>query len=171
MKLLSFLPMLFAMGKRKMEGTTWIVDGFNLMGHKNTGKKDVDILANNLQQIHAEQIVLVLDGRKGRSQTKVTEHKVFSKIELAEGLIADDFIIQTIKDYRDESPHKKIQVVTADRKLRKAVLGIKPIVKGVVNPVTFWRRYLPRLQGRKKVKEAKAEEEKVDSEPLSKHTN
>ena len=163
MKLLSLLPMLFAMGKRKMEGTTWIVDGHNLMGHKNTGKKDVNHLASNLQQIqNAEQILLVLDGRKGRSQTKVTEHDVFSKIELAEGIVADDYILQTIKDYRDEGPYKKVQVVTADRKLRKTVLGIKPIVKGVVNPVTFWRRYLPRLQGKKKPKETKEEEEEEE---------
>jgi hypothetical protein len=45
-----------------------------------------------------------------------------------------------------------VQVVTADRKLRQRILNIKPMkVRGVINPVTFWKRYLPRLCGMKQV--------------------
>jgi hypothetical protein len=99
----------------------------------------------------------------------------FQKVTLGTGLLADDFILNEIRameNPNDKNHHHSttttattttittpilssstrniVQVVTADRKLRQQVLAIKPNkVKGVINPVTFWKRYIPRLCGLK----------------------
>ena len=87
----------------------------------------------------------------------------FQKVTLGTGLLADDYILNEISAMGRDSHHHHheqdaastttrnvVQVVTADRKLRQQVLAIKPNkVKGVINPVTFWKRYIPRLCGLK----------------------
>ena len=82
-------------------------------------------------------------------------------IHLAPDISADDFICNDIQQTMLTTHHQqtvaqtknRIHVVTADRELRRRVLSLKPAVKEVVNPVTFWRRYMPRLCGFKKRKE------------------
>ena len=145
------LHLLVASGTRPRTGTTWFVDGNNLLGHKGT-PKNAEILAQKLQPIQAESVVLVLDGQKGGlAETDIQVQGTFQKVMLGEGMSADDFIMDEIKAMLNAVPaeRKRVQVVTADRELRSAVLSFKPVVRGVVNPVTFWRRYLPRLCGMK----------------------
>ena len=55
---------------------------------------------------------------------------------------ADEWIERAI----DESPCEVIEVVTADRGLRRIAQAKK--VK-TINPAKFWQRYLPRLRGQK----------------------
>jgi hypothetical protein len=99
--------------------------------------------------------------------TKIEVNGTFQKVVLGDGLLADDYILNEIQslcpsdntrlDHEQQQQQQRrfqksiIQVVTADRQLRNEVLNIKqPIkVRGVVNPVTFWKRYLPRLCGMK----------------------
>jgi hypothetical protein len=99
--------------------------------------------------------------------TKIEVNGTFQKVVLGDGLLADDYILNEIQslcqsdntrlDEQQQQQQQRrfqksiIQVVTADRQLRNEVLNIKqPIkVRGVVNPVTFWKRYLPRLCGMK----------------------
>lgn len=153
---------LLALGTRPKTSTTWFIDGNNLLGHRGT-PKDPDTLAQKLQPIRgAEAVILVLDGRPG-AETSTETTGAFQRVNLGEGSSADDYILGEIRARnRPNAPRQeqstRVQVVTADRKLRKAVLGIKPIVKDVVNPVTFWRRYLPRLCGYKLPKRAPAQE-------------
>ena len=89
----------------------------------------------------------------------------FQKVTLGTGMLADDYILNEIRAMEHTNRHNPttttttsslstsrnvVQVVTADRKLRQQVLAIKPNkVKGVINPVTFWKRYVPRLCGLK----------------------
>ena len=170
MKPLLPLLHLLAVGTRTTPkvGTTWFVDGNNLMGHRGTCK-DSNTLAETLKPIQgAEAVILVLDGRKsGTAETSIDSDGTFQKVSLGEGMSSDDFILHEIATLRDTDHLKRIQVVTADRKLRRLVLDIKPVVRGVVNPVTFWRRYLPRLCGYKKkpkpVDPASSDEEENDT--------
>jgi hypothetical protein len=147
MKLLPLLQAtLFAVGRQ--HPTTWIIDGNNLLAHRGT-PIDRDVLAKKLEPIRgAEEVVLVFDGRPGEA-TSVDSEGTLRKVSLGEGLSADDYIQQEIADLLETMPRRRIQVVTADRELRRSVLEQKAIVRGVVNPVTFWRRYLPRLCGLK----------------------
>lgn len=149
MKLLPLLHLLVASGTRPKVGTTWFIDGNNLLGHKGT-PKDATVLAQKLQPIQADAVILVLDGKKGTHETTAIEvNGTFQKVALGGDMSADDYIMTEIRAMLDAVPRRRVQVVTADRKLRSSVLDIKPIVRGVVNPVTFWKRYLPRLCGMK----------------------
>jgi hypothetical protein len=147
MKLLPLLQAaLFAVGRQ--QPTTWIIDGNNVLAHKGT-PIDRDVLAKKLGPIRgAEEVVLVFDGRPGEA-TSVDSEGTLRRVSLGEGLSADDYIQQEITNLLEAIPRRRIQVVTADRELRRSVLEQKSIVRGVVNPVTFWRRYLPRLCGLK----------------------
>lgn len=102
------------------------------------------------------------DPSTNTAETRIETSESFQKVLLGDGLLADDYILNEIQllfqpsatdDLQQERRAQKsiIQVVTADRKLRSEILNIKqPIkVRGVVNPVTFWKRYLPRLCGLK----------------------
>jgi hypothetical protein len=130
--------------------TTWFVDGNNLLGHKGT-PRNATVLAEKLADIKsARSVVLVLDGKTGLDETRVEERgDIFQMVSLQQGLSADDYILDQLDMIRRTNHNCRIEVVTADRKLRKQILAIKPVVKGVVNPVVFWRRYLPRLCGYK----------------------
>jgi YacP-like NYN domain len=144
-----FLHLLVVSGSRPRVGNTWFIDGNNLLGHKGT-PKDATVLAQKLQAIRGDAVILVLDGSKeGPIDSSITANASFQNVLLGQGLSADKYIMDEIKSLRKQDPTRRVQVVTADRQLRAAVLDIKPIVKGVVNPSTFWRRYLPRLCGMK----------------------
>lgn len=149
MNLFGLLPsILLAMAKpQKHTAVTWFIDGNNLMGHKGT-PRDRETITTKVKPIHAaERVVLVFDGQKGKEDDTVEDEGIFQSVILAEGKSADDFILDEIKALIPLRPRRKVQVVTADRALRRKVLETKPIVYGVVNPVVFWKRYLPRLCG------------------------
>lgn len=167
MKLLSLIHVyLFAVGKQNNDVAhpinddaststlkRFYVDGNNLMGHKGTPKHRQDV-AEKLKSVKGAEIVVVYDGSKkegGEKDIKVEafDTSLFSQVELGAGMSADDFIQQEIQDMLKTMPRAKIEVVTADRLLRRQVLDMKPVVRGVINPVVFWKRYRPRLTGLK----------------------
>ena len=147
---LSILPALFAAlvvkTPQKHTAVTWFIDGNNLMGHKGT-PKDRETIADKVKPIQAAQgVVLVFDGKKsGLTEDIVEEEGIYKSVFLREGVTSDEYILREIKDLIPLRPRRKVNVVTADRELRRKVLRTKPIVNGVVNPVVFWKRYLPRL--------------------------
>lgn len=95
-------------------------------------------------------VFLVFDSSSGEGiETKITQEGRFSTVVMGKGLAADDFIMQEI-DKIVKSGESFVQVVTADRELRRQALEVRSVVRGVVNPVVFWRRYRPRLTGLKK---------------------
>jgi hypothetical protein len=148
MHLLALLPtILFAATKHN--ALTIILDGNNILGHKGTPADRETIVAKVKPISAAQQVILVFDGQKGLEQDTVENEGIFRSVFLREGGSADDYILSEIESLIPERPRRKIQVVTADRALRKQVLKTKPIVHGVVNPVVFWKRYLPRLCGMK----------------------
>jgi YacP-like NYN domain len=151
------LHLLVAAGSRPRVGNTWFIDGYNLLGHKGT-PKDATVLAEKLKPIRADAVILVFDGPKeGSMDSSIAENGSFKNVVLGQAMSADKYIMDEIKAMRQIDQTRRVQVVTADRQLRSAVLDIKPIVKGVVNPSTFWRRYLPRLCGMKLPKAADVE--------------
>ena len=131
----------------KHTAVTWFIDGNNLMGHKGT-PRDRETIAAKVKPIKAaERVVLVFDGQRGREQDGVEDDGIFRSVYLREGISADDYILDEIRALIPLRPRRKVQVVTADRALRRKVLETKPVVYGVVNPVVFWKKYLPRLCG------------------------
>jgi len=134
------------------------------MGHKGT-PRDRDTIANKLKPIQEASadlsVVLVWDGRTGQDAVAiekmndaVTSGKTSSLLQvvsLAEGMSTDDYILQQLEELKaaEDSKSSSVQVVTADRALRRQVLQAKPVIRGVVNPVVFWKRYRPRLTGMK----------------------
>ena len=139
----------------------YFIDGSNTMGHKGT-PRDRETIAEKLKPIEQASsdlsVILVWDGLKGQSETIVvdSEHtnsrrSDFQIVALAEGMSADDYILESLQELKDShnAGQSSVQVVTADRELRRQVLRLKPVAKGVINPVVFWKRYRPRLSGMK----------------------
>ena len=150
MKLFALLqPLLLAVGGRKP--THWFIDGNNLLAHGGT-VKDKDALVLKLQDTPgAEELVLVFDGRPG-TETAISQEGNLRTVSLGEGLVSDDYIQEEIKKLMDDPILRRkhrVNLVSADRALRKKATNCKPIVRSVINPVTFFRRYLPRLKGLK----------------------
>ncbi|KAL3896634.1 MAG: hypothetical protein SGARI_007121 [Bacillariaceae sp.] len=150
---------------KKKRPTTWLIDGNNFLGQKGT-PRDGDVLAERLQPITteaAQQVVLVFDGRSGQldRQEQKTGHdgkSMFRQVQLKEGEIADDFILETIREIHEDNKMNRVKLVTADKRLRAAALSTRPTVKSVVNPKVFWKKYLPRMSGQKKRHEQSVEE-------------
>ena len=92
----------------------------------------------------------MFDGRPS-TETNIMQEGNLKTVSLGEGLISDDYILQEIQNMMADPVLKRkhrANVVTADRNLRKrATSTCKPVVKTVINPVTFIKRYLPRLKG------------------------
>lgn len=149
MRILPIINYMLVLGtKRLRKPTTWYIDGQNLLGHKGT-TRDVASLTDKLQTVrHADSIVLVLD-TKLDERLITAEGPIFTKVSLDKGQSADSYILQEVRRLRESVPTTRIEIVTADKQLRRALLRVKPVVRGVVNPVTFWKRYLPRLAGLK----------------------
>ena len=153
---------LFAASVRKIsnKNVVWLIDGNNFLGQKGV-TRDGDVLAERLQPITtkaAQQVVLVFDGRSGQTerQEQQKDHdgkSMFRQVQLKEGEIADDFILETIREIHDDSKMNRVKLVTADKRLRAAALSTRPTVKSVVNPKVFWKKYLPRMSGQKKRQE------------------
>jgi YacP-like NYN domain len=164
MQLFSVLQLyLFAVGKigDSNESNTkdvtplkrFYVDGNNLLGHKGTPKNRHDV-AEKLKSVKGAEIVVVFDGvKEGPKETIIDtfgDLALLRQVALGEGISADSYIQEEIQDLlRSKMTRARIEVVTADRLLRRQVLDMKPIVRGVINPVVFWKRYRPRLTGLK----------------------
>jgi rRNA-processing protein FCF1 len=94
-----------------------------------------------------------------------TESEALKVVQLPKGISADDFIVDCLqyKQYAQNtdpmsSSNKakgapRLYVVTADRELRQRVSKQRSDVV-IINPKTFWRRYVPRLSGAKKTDSA-----------------
>jgi len=176
--LISIIWTLFAVGGRKKQNdrSYYFIDANNLMGHRGIGPKDGNVIAKKLEPIRGcDGVFLVYDGRPGAEERKVSASgNCLQVISLEEGRSADDYIEDEIRRILKESSSggekAGIQVVTADRELRRRVLGIKPrIVRNVVNPVTFWRRYLPRLSGLKRPEQEGRKEDEEEVVALGGH--
>mmetsp|Transcript_21109 Transcript_21109/g.48730 ORF Transcript_21109/g.48730 Transcript_21109/m.48730 type:complete len:182 (+) Transcript_21109:268-813(+) len=140
---------LFAVVRRH---TTWFIDGYNLMGHRGVTKGKT-LLIDRLKDIKARDadVVVVFDGKfgDGAFTSKKMLRDDFAVVTTAEGLTADDYILQEMQAIRDTGLAHNCRVVTGDRKLRKQSLLTRPVCKGVVNPRVFWRRYRARMSGYK----------------------
>lgn len=152
----------------KKRPTTWLIDGNNFLGQRGAGTPQKgEALADRLRPIAsqgADQVVLVFDGRPGdavrtdilpSSPAAPTSAAVgpttsFRHVQLEEGMIADDFIMEEIAAIGRQSKNHRVKLVTADKKLRAMALATRPTVKAVVNPKVFWKKYLPRMSGQKK---------------------
>jgi len=135
---------LFAVRQRP----TWLIDGHNLLGSKSTPRDEATI-ADKLKLVQAESVFLVFDGKPNQPASSETDG-IFHRIVLEYGTSADDYILDQIGRVMEGNSKSKVQVVTADRELRRRVLSNHPAAQKVVNPVVFWKRYLPRLSGLKK---------------------
>lgn len=142
--------------------TTWLIDGNNFLGQRGVHglPRDGDKLAEKLLPISGKQggsstpneVLLVFDGRKDvdTERTKSELAESFTKVQLEHGIIADDFLIEEIKEIQRTDPNRRVKLVTADKRLRQQALAIRPTVKQVVNPKNFWKKYVPRMSGQKK---------------------
>eukprot|EP00533_Pseudo-nitzschia_delicatissima_P015282 CAMPEP_0197270658 /NCGR_PEP_ID=MMETSP1432-20130617/7505_1 /TAXON_ID=44447 /ORGANISM="Pseudo-nitzschia delicatissima, Strain UNC1205" /LENGTH=214 /DNA_ID=CAMNT_0042735979 /DNA_START=69 /DNA_END=713 /DNA_ORIENTATION=- len=142
--------------------TTWLIDGNNFLGQRGVHglPRDGDKLAEKLLPISGKQggsstpneVLLVFDGRKDvdTERTKSELAESFTKVQLEHGIIADDFLIEEIKEIQRTDPSRRVKLVTADKRLRQQALAIRPTVKQVVNPKNFWKKYVPRMSGQKK---------------------
>jgi hypothetical protein len=142
--------------------TTWLIDGNNFLGQRGVHglPRDGDKLAEKLLPISGKQggsstpneVLLVFDGRRDvdleRTQSSLGDS--FTKVQLEHGTIADDFLIDEIREIQAADPSRRVKLVTADKRLRAQALNIRPTVKQVVNPKVFWKKYVPRMSGQKK---------------------
>lgn len=123
------------------------IDGNNLMSHRKV-TKGRDELAAKLAGIRGSQVTLVFDGKRGEgasdsgSDPRVVVTRGGNEETGADRETADEWIERAIED----GSHEIVEVVTADRTLRRIAQASS--VK-TINPAKFWTRYLPRLKGMK----------------------
>jgi YacP-like NYN domain len=152
----------------KSRHSVWYLDGYNLLAHKGTCRKDPDVLLKHLLPITQSRtgnsqrtVYLVLDSHEEHATTTLhamdcddtdnaskTDQLVQVVVRAEES--ADAFIVRHVTQL-PPGLHR-VHVVTADRELRQRVLqqqGRSNQIQ-VIHPVTFWKRYLPRLSGLKK---------------------
>jgi len=156
-------------GPRNKKNVYWYIDGNNFLGQRGSKglPRSSDDLLERLSPISttaAKQIVVVFDGKKDRTERldnlvppastdsgpgPGTDRVKIRQVLLEDGAIADDFIVQEIERLSGESKFNRIKLVTADKALRARAL-VNQQTKTVVNPKTFWQKYLPRMSGLKK---------------------
>jgi len=141
--------------------TTWLIDGNNFLGQRGVQglPRDGDKLAEKLLPISGRmggsstpnEVMLVFDGRRDVDTERTTNQvgDSFTKVNLEHGTIADTFLIEEMEAIRERDPSRRVKLVTADKRLRAQALGIRPTVKQVVNPKVFWKKYVPRMSGKK----------------------
>lgn len=142
--------------------TTWFLDGDNILAARGTPRQ-ADALVEKLEPVaYSDSVVLVFDGKKPSADddgaSEPSERKVvvsgasglFRHVHLEEGMSADEYILDEIENLSAESKTHRVKLVTADKKLRRSALSIRPTVKTVVNPVTFYKKHRPRMAGLKK---------------------
>ena len=136
-----------AIGRSKKQNH-YIIDGNNLL-HSKGVPIEADALTQKLKPIAAlEPVILVFDGRPGLERSE-TEEGNFRRVQLEEGMSSDAFILEEIAAIGSESKDNRVKLVTADKRLRSKALQNGQTVKTVVNPVTFWKKYRPRMGGLK----------------------
>jgi YacP-like NYN domain len=148
MRLVHLLLSLLAVGRKPMK---WFIDGNNLMGHRGIPKtrEAISEKLRPMKDRNLGDLVLIFDSRKGEGgDTKVSQDGQFSTVIMGEGKTADDYILGEIESFK-ASASAFVQIVTADRDLRRKALKSRTVVRKVINPVVFWRRYRPRLTGLK----------------------
>jgi hypothetical protein len=109
--------------------------------------KGRDELAKKLSGARGGDFVLVFDGKRGEQEISSGSDP---RVVITQGaddnggmrVKADNWILTQI----DACEEREIQVVTADREFRKLAQAKRA---KTINPVKFWRRYLPRLKGLK----------------------
>lgn len=150
MRVVPVLLSLFAAGRKPMK---WYIDGNNLMGHRGTPREREQVIKKLLPMAKEGKLdtILVFDSHLpgDADETTITQDGQFLTVVTGEGITADDYILGEI-DTIKESKAAFVQVVTADRDLRRKALDTRTVVRGVINPVVFWKRYRPRLTGLKK---------------------
>jgi hypothetical protein len=155
------VPVLFSLFAANRKSTKWFIDGNNLMGHKGTPRERVQVLEKvKPMSENGLDTTLLFDNAPGdAAETVVERDGTFSTVIMGKGKTADDYILEEISAIKESRPpHAFVQIVTADRDLRRKALGTRTVVRGVINPVVFWRRYRPRLIGLKKHDNADNEE-------------
>ena len=136
------------MGRTKMPNDrVTFIDGDNLMMHRKVTKGREDLTAK-LAGIRGGRTVIVFDGRKGEvaSETGSDPYVVITAGGCEDGSALRQTADEWIERALDEAPETSIEVVTADRNLRRLAHQAKA---KTINPSKFWRRYLPRLKGLK----------------------
>ncbi|KAL1498929.1 hypothetical protein AB1Y20_013450 [Prymnesium parvum] len=136
-----------SMGRKKPQSRVIYIDGNNLMMQRKVSKGR-EVLAEKLSGVKASEVVLVFDGKRGEpdSTTGSNPQVVITSGGDEHGehrVSADEWIIARLNDVAEDCD---VQVVTADRELRRACQQASATT---INPVKFWRRYLPRLKGLK----------------------
>ncbi|KAL3935781.1 MAG: hypothetical protein SGBAC_008770 [Bacillariaceae sp.] len=133
---------------RSKKQNHYIIDGNNLL-HSKGVPRQADVLTEKLKPIATlDPVILVFDGRPGLERSETEEGK-FRFVQLEEGMSSDDFILEEISTIGLESKDNRVKLVTADKRLRSKALQQGQTVKTVVNPVTFWKKYRPRMGGLK----------------------
>lgn len=121
------------------------IDGNNLMATRKV-TKGRDALAAKLAGCMGREVVLVFDGKQGEAPSSSgTDPRVVVTAGGESGFereTADAWISREIAS----ATQTRVEVVSADRALRRTAQLAK---SQCINPSKFWRRYLPRLQGRK----------------------
>lgn len=131
---------------RSKKRNHYIIDGNNLL-HSKGVPRQADMLTEKLKPIATlDPVILVFDGRPGLERSE-TEEGNFRRVQLEEGMSSDDFILEEITTIGLESKDNRVKLVTADKRLRSKALQQGQTVKTVVNPVTFWKKYRPRMGG------------------------
>lgn len=123
------------------------IDGNNLMAHRKVTKGREE-LAAKLAGIRPAKATIVFDGRLGEEESETGSNP---RVVITQGGSEDGVDRETADDWIERelagaSRDKQIEVVTADRNLRRIAHAAK--VK-TINPAKFWRRYLNRLKGLK----------------------
>ena len=123
------------------------IDGNNLMAHRKV-TKGRDALSAKLAGIRPQKVTIVFDGKHGEAASESGSNP---RIVVTRGgeeggqdrETADEWIGRQLDD---AAPDASIEVVTADRTLRRIAHSAKA---KTINPSKFWRRYLARLKGLK----------------------
>ncbi len=123
------------------------VDGNNLMMQRKV-TKGRDDLAGRLRGVRGAEVVIVFDGRDGEQASEAGDDpRVVVTAGGGDGyerVSADEWIMDEV----DGLPSRDVdvEVVTADRHLRRQAQLARA---KTINPIKFYRRYLPRLKGLK----------------------
>jgi len=108
--------------KNQTQLLTWFIDGDNLWGSRSVPKEKTTIKEKLLDLRGSDGVYLVFDGKgRGLTENHVEATDMLQVISLAEGVTADDFIYEEIKGMLSSARDAKVQVVTADRELRRRV--------------------------------------------------
>lgn len=137
--------------KSPVASTTWLVDGDNVLGRTGTPDDEAVLVDRLAPAASRDALELVFDGREGGATERREEVRGrFRLVRLEAGVSTDDYVLERAEEIAATSRKHRVKLVTQDRALRRAALAKRPTVGKVVDPITFWRRYVPRMAGLKK---------------------